>query len=73
MSRHRRQHSQVLPPEILTGDEDLGKSFDDFSHITSNQETTATGTTKPTTKDAPTTTPPSPPTTIQKPPPAKSA
>ncbi|KAE9606283.1 hypothetical protein Lalb_Chr10g0106261 [Lupinus albus] len=26
MSRHRRQHSQVLPPEILTGDEDLGNT-----------------------------------------------
>ncbi|TKY46686.1 hypothetical protein E2542_SST28734 [Spatholobus suberectus] len=27
MSRHRRQASQVLPPEILAGD-DLTKSFD---------------------------------------------
>ncbi|CAL0317535.1 unnamed protein product [Lupinus luteus] len=70
MSRHRRQHSQVLPPEILTGDEDLGNSFD-FSHITANQESNETGTTKATTKDAPTTTPPSP-ATIKKPPPAKS-
>ncbi|KDP43235.1 hypothetical protein JCGZ_22787 [Jatropha curcas] len=24
MSRHRRQASQVLPPELLTGDESLG-------------------------------------------------
>ncbi|KAG8663123.1 hypothetical protein MANES_01G178800v8 [Manihot esculenta] len=27
MSRHRRQASQVLPPEILTGDGRLGESL----------------------------------------------
>ncbi|OIW02814.1 hypothetical protein TanjilG_29590 [Lupinus angustifolius] len=70
MSRHRRQNSQVLPPEILTGDEDLAKSSFDFSHITANNQETKDA--KSTTKDAPTTTHPSP-ATVKKPPPAKSA
>ncbi|KAE9596308.1 hypothetical protein Lal_00048651 [Lupinus albus] len=73
MSRHRRQQSQVLPPEILSGDEDLPKSFD----ITANQKTsgtttptTTTTTTQPTKQTPPTTTPS--PATTNKPPPSKS-
>ncbi|CAL0315846.1 unnamed protein product [Lupinus luteus] len=71
MSRHRRQQSQVLPPEILSAAEDLPNSFD-FSQITANQQTTATTTTTtPASKQTPPTNPP-PPATTNKPPPPKS-
>ncbi|KAL2322381.1 hypothetical protein Fmac_026760 [Flemingia macrophylla] len=68
MSRHRRQASQVLPPEILAGD-DLTKSSFDHTQEVAEGATTKSATTNPHHHGSETTLTSPPATATKKPPP----
>ncbi|KHN14693.1 hypothetical protein D0Y65_053047 [Glycine soja] len=73
MSRHRRQASQVLPPEILAGNEDFTKSCDLTQQVADHVGTTKSATISTTNQPHQERQAPSPVTTAKKlPPPGKS-